>query len=217
MPLVSPRSTTPTKKQKIAQALEICNQTHEIKAQIRCDDRSFQFKPVHLKGQWPSFRQLSISTERTLQIPNLKELVDDVRSDRGGRYYIQIREDKFKTFGKILDQHLNDEEYTWNIELDDLGKFEVNDPYQSISTGNRQQAKSRSSLETSMKTSLLKTLLTALSLKTRLDGICPHGSPERTHDRTAPLEPPKERSLGPPVARMASPPQPQKVHLEDPA
>ena len=94
--------------------------------------------------------------------------MEDIRSDRGGRYYIQIREDKFKTFGKILDQHLKDDEDTWNIELDDLGKFEVSYPYQSISTG-----KIPSSLGTSMKASLQKTPSTASPFKTRLDRKCP--------------------------------------------
>ena len=124
-------TTTPAQKQRIAQARELRKKTQEIKAQIRYDERSFQLCPVTLKGDRPSFRQLGISLERTLKITNLKEHIEDIRSDHGGRYYVQIRADLLKSFEKALDRCLEGGGDSWDLELTDIGTFTVNNPYLS--------------------------------------------------------------------------------------
>ena len=106
-------------------------QTNAIKAQIRCDERSFQLCPVTLKGERPSFRQLGISLERTLKIQNLKEYVEDIRADHGGRYYVQIRTELIQKFEQVLDRCLECAGARWDLELDDIGTFTVNNPYVS--------------------------------------------------------------------------------------
>ena len=122
---------TPEQQQRNAQARELRKKTQELKAQIRCDERSFQLCPVKLQGDRPSFRQLGISLERKLQIRNLKEYVEDIRTDHGGRYYVQIRADLRESFEKSLDRCLECAGDTWDLELDDLGTFTVNNPYLS--------------------------------------------------------------------------------------
>ena len=114
---------------------EIRRTEQEIKAKTRSDARSFQLRPVTLKGPRPSFRQLGISLARKLALPNLKTIVEDIRSDRGGRFYIQIRADCRKEFETTLDRCLVRGHERWNLELEELGTFEVSDPYQSISKG----------------------------------------------------------------------------------
>ena len=128
-------SPTPRQQQRIAQMRALRRTEQEIKAKIRCDDRSFQLKPVTLKGPRPSFRQLGISLARTLVIPHLKTIVEDIRSDRGGRFYVQIRADCRKEFETALDRALVRGQAKWNLELDDLGTFDVSDPYESLSKG----------------------------------------------------------------------------------
>ena len=129
------QSLTPQQQQRIAQMRELRRTEQEIKAKIRCDDRSFQLKPVTLKGARPSFRQLGISLARTLALPHLKTLVEDIRSDRGGRFYIQIRADCCKEFELALDRCLARGQEKWNLELEELGTSDVSNPYQSISKG----------------------------------------------------------------------------------
>ena len=131
LPSEQPQTTTPAQRQRTTQAREIRRQTNAIKAQIRCDERSFQLCPVTLKGDRPSFRQLGISLERTLKIKNLKEYVEDIRSDHGGRYYVQIRSDLIQQFERALDRCLECAGASWDLELDDIGTFEVNNPYLS--------------------------------------------------------------------------------------
>ena len=84
-----------------------------------------------MKGDHPSFRQLGISLERTLKIENLKEYVEDIRSDHGGRYYVQIRAELLKSFERSLDRCLECAGDSWDLELDDIGTFTVNNPYLS--------------------------------------------------------------------------------------
>ena len=84
-----------------------------------------------LKGDRPSFRQLGISLERALKITNLKEYVEDIRSDHGGRYYVQIRTDLVKQFERSLDCCLECAGATWELELNDIGTFTVNNSYLS--------------------------------------------------------------------------------------
>ena len=126
---------TPRHQQRIAQMREIRRTEQEIKAKIRCDDRSFQLKPVTLKRPRPSFRQLGISRARKLALLHFKNIVEDIRSDRGGRFYLQIRADCRKEFKTALDRCLIRGHERWNFELEELGTFEVSDPYQSISKG----------------------------------------------------------------------------------
>ena len=126
---------TPRQQQRFAQIRALRRTEQEIKAKIRCDERSFQLKPVSLKGPRPSFRQLGLSLARTLALPHLKSIVEDIRSDRGGRYYIQIREECRKEFEMALDRSLTRGQAKWNLELDDLGTFDVSDPYESLSKG----------------------------------------------------------------------------------
>ena len=130
-----PITDPPQQQQRIAQMRELRRTEQEIKAKIRCDDRSFQLKPVTLKGPRPSFRQLGISLARTLALPHLKTIVEDIRSDRGGRFYIQIRADCRKEFETALDRCLVRGHAEWNLKLDDLGTFDVSDPYESLSKG----------------------------------------------------------------------------------
>ena len=99
-------SPTLRQQQRIAQMHEIRRTEQEIKAKIRSDDRSFQLKPVTLKGPRPSFRQLGINLASKLALPNLKTIVEDIRSDRRGRFYIQIRADCRKEFETALDRCL---------------------------------------------------------------------------------------------------------------
>ena len=122
---------TPAQQQRNAQARELRKKTQELKAQIRCDERSFQLCPVKLKGDRPSFRQLGISLERRLKIRNLKEYVEDIRTDHGGRYYVQIRANLRESFEKSLDRCLECAGDSWDLELDDIGTFTVNNPYLS--------------------------------------------------------------------------------------
>ena len=122
---------TPAQQQRNAQARELRKKTQELKAQIRCDERSFQLCPVKLKGDRPSFRRLGISLERKLKIRNLKEYVEDIRTDHGGRYYVQIRADLRESFEKSLDRCLECAGDSWDLELDDVGTFTVNNPYLS--------------------------------------------------------------------------------------
>ena len=122
---------SPAQQQRNAQAREIRKKTQELKAQIRCDERSFQFCPVKLKGDRPSFRQLGIGLERKLEIQNLKAHVEDIRTDHGGRYYVQIRADMREPFEKALDRCLECSGDAWDIELPEIGTFTVNNPYLS--------------------------------------------------------------------------------------
>ena len=122
---------TPAQQQRNAQARDLRKKTQELKAQIRCDERSFQLCPVKLKGDRPSLRQLGIGLERKLKIRNLKEYVEDIRTDHGGRYYVQIRADLRESFEKSLDRCLECDGDAWDLELDDLGTFTVNNPYLS--------------------------------------------------------------------------------------
>ena len=122
---------SPAQQQRNAQARELRKKTQELKAQIRCDERSFQLCPVKLKGDRPSFRQLGISLERKLQIRNLKNYVEDIRTDHGGRYYVQIRADLRESFEKSLDHCLECAGDAWDLELPDIGTFTVNNPYLS--------------------------------------------------------------------------------------
>ena len=131
LPSEQPQTTTPAQRQRTTQAREIRRQTNANKAQIRCDERSFQLCPVTMKGDRPSFRQLGISLERALKIKNLKEYVEDIRSDHGGRYYVQIRSDLIPQFERALDRSLECAGARWDLELDDIGTFEVNNPYLS--------------------------------------------------------------------------------------
>ena len=86
---------------------------------------------MKLKGDRPSFRQLGISLERKLKIRNLKEYVEDIRTDHGGRYYVQIRADLRESFEKSLDRCLECAGDAWDLELLDIGTFTVNNPYLS--------------------------------------------------------------------------------------
>ena len=122
---------TPAQQQRNAQARELRKKTQELKAKIRCDERSFQLCPVKLKGDRPSFRMLGIGLERKLKIRNLKEYVEDIRTDHGGRYYVQIRADLRESFEKSLDRCLECAGDSWDLELDDIGTFTVNNPYLS--------------------------------------------------------------------------------------
>ena len=127
----APTTQTPAQKQRNAQTRELRKKTQELKAQIRCDERSFQFCPVKLKGERPSFRQLGISLERKLQIKNLKEHVEDIRTDHGGRFYVQIRAEWRESFEKSLDRCLECSGDAWDLELPEIGTFAVNNPYLS--------------------------------------------------------------------------------------
>ena len=131
MPQETSQPLNPAQVQRSAQTRAIRQQTQAVKAQIRCDERSFQLCPVTLKGDRPSFRPLGISLERALKITNLKEYVEDIRSDHGGRYYVQIRTDLVKQFERSLDRCLECAGATWDLELDDIGTFTVNNPYLS--------------------------------------------------------------------------------------
>ena len=122
---------TPAQRQRTEQTRAIRRHTQEIKAQIRCDERSFHLCPVSLKGDRPSFRQLGISLERKLKIQNLEACIEDIRSDQGGRFFIQIRDDYRKSFEKALDRSLECTDARWNLELEDLSTFEVNNPHTS--------------------------------------------------------------------------------------
>ena len=122
---------TPAQQQRNAQARELRRKTQELKAQIRCDERSFQLCPVKLKGDRPSFRQLGISLEQKLKIKNFKSFVEDIRTDHGGRYYIQVRADLREPFEKSLDLCLECAGDSWDLELPDIGTFTVNNPYLS--------------------------------------------------------------------------------------
>ena len=131
LPSEQPQITTLAQRQRTTQAREIREQTNAIKAEIRCDERSFQLCPVTLKGERPSFRQLGISLEQTLKIQNLKEYVEDIRTDHGGRYYVQIRAQLIQKFEQVLDRCLECAGARWDLELDDIGTFTVNNPYVS--------------------------------------------------------------------------------------
>ena len=122
---------SPAQQQRNAQARELRKKTQEIKAQIRCDERSFQLCPVKLQGDRPSFRQLGIGLERKLGIQNLKAHVEDLRTDHGGRYYVQIRADRRESFEKALDRCLECAGDSWDLELPDIGTFTMNNPYLS--------------------------------------------------------------------------------------
>ena len=57
--------------------------------------------------------------------------MEDIRTDHGGRYYVQIRADHRESFEKSLDRCLECAGDAWDLELDDLGTFTVNNPYLS--------------------------------------------------------------------------------------
>ena len=129
---VARTAQTSVQKQRPEQTRAIRKHTQEIKAQIRCDERSFQFCPVSLKGDRPSLRQLGIGLERKLKLQNLKACIEDIRTDQGGRFYVQVRDDHREQFEKALDRALECTDDRWNMVLEDLSTFAVNNPYTSF-------------------------------------------------------------------------------------
>ena len=110
----------------------------------------------------------------------------DIRTDHGGRYYVQITENQSTGFEQALDRQIEDHD-TWNLSMPGLGCLDVNDPYESVTA-----ERSRLSLEISMKRHLRRrSSCRHRTLERRaLEHTCSR-SPGITHERTAPPEPPE--------------------------
>jgi len=102
---------------------------------IRCDSRSIKFKAVKATGAVQSgilaksiLKTLGLDSSRT------KKVIEDIRLDRFGTYYVQIHQSEYDSVSAKLTEVLNSESM---MNLDGLGRWSVLPPSVSRCAGKR--------------------------------------------------------------------------------
>jgi len=99
---------------------------------IRCDERSLRLKPADVRGAVNG----GTLARRLLKLRGTKEsekeVVEDIRTDRSGNYYVQIFRDKAK---EVIEELTSKADEEGTIFLPDLGHWKISPPTKSHTAG----------------------------------------------------------------------------------
>lgn len=106
----------------------------EERSKIRCDERSVKFRPISANGII-EYGRLARAVGSLLGCgPSTKDLIQQIRLDRYGTYYVQLHEEKASS---SIEKLLNLASQDGTILLDDLGKFSIFAPTSSVTLNKR--------------------------------------------------------------------------------
>ena len=129
----------PTRSRLRMQSVATRRKIAEAEAAIRDDTRSFQCTPATKPAKAPGRNQLARGFATAVQFKgNVSELVEAVRLDRSGRFYIQVYGKHLATLrAKLSFPEAEPFQRPPSISLDipELGTFRVNAPYRSATAG----------------------------------------------------------------------------------
>lgn len=103
------------------------------KLALRCNERSFKMKPMNANGAISS-GIIARGFLETLGLQNRRGCVQDVRLDRFGCYYLQIKEDVFQEVSDAIQKAINVEGL---LNIKGVGLFRVSPPSKSRVSGKR--------------------------------------------------------------------------------